>query len=140
MDIKNPNAFARAMQQDSRTIRRATSMGFSKYLEELLTMAAFDIRNMGCNIFYKGCQELKTETNLGFLGLPSTIQVEFFDTSMTDVLVDLEQKLVIQNITNFPLFCHNKEEFCMFTMNKQYAGGMPWHSNNGTWERREPNV
>ena len=138
MDIPNEYAFSNINQEGGRTIKGSMIMHFTEEPKEVLAMAGGDLRSIGCTLFYKGCQEVETETEKVFLGIPNTIECEVVQEIMTDELTKLEKKLMIEDPTNFPHFRHNKPNFCVFSLIKMFPEGMPWEGGE-TGGRREPN-
>ena len=118
MDIPNEYAFANINQEGGRTIKGSMIMYFTEDPKEVLTMAGGYLRSMGCTLFYKGCQEVATETEKVFLGIPNTIECEVIEKIMVKELTRLEKKLMIEDPVNFPHFCHNKPKFCVFSLKK----------------------
>ena len=138
MDIPNEFAFANINQEGGRTIKGSMIMYFTENPKEVLAMAGGDLRSMGCTLFYKGCQEVSTETEKVFLGIPNTIECEVVEKIMVEELTILEKKLMIEDPVNFPHFRHNKPQFCVFSLIKMFPEGMPWEGGEAGG-RREPN-
>lgn len=73
-----------------------------------------------------------------FLGIPNTIECKVVEDIMTGELANLEKKLLIEDLVNFPYYRHNKPNFCVFSLIKMYPEGMPWEGGDAEG-RRETN-
>ena len=81
---------------------------------------------------------METETEKVFLGIPNTIECRVVEEIMTEELTDLEKKLLIEDPANFPHYCHNILNFCIFSLIKMYPEVMLWEGGD-TRGRCKPN-
>jgi hypothetical protein len=63
-NIPNHMAFSNVNQDNGRVIKGSAIMGFSINPKNCLDDAAWDLRTMGCSLFYKKCQEVETVSKL----------------------------------------------------------------------------
>jgi hypothetical protein len=78
-------------------------MGFSLDPQKCLEEAAGDLWHMGCTIFYKQCQEVRTVARQILLGAPNTIEEDIIKQTLDKELKLVEQKLLSENNTEYKL-------------------------------------
>ena len=72
-------------------------MGFSIDPKKCLDEAAGDLRQMGCAIYFKQCQEVNTVARQLLLGAPNTIEEEVIQRTLDEELKQIEQRLISDN-------------------------------------------
>ena len=72
-------------------------MGFSLDPKKCLDEAAGDLRQMGCTIYFKQCQEVNTVARQLLLGAPNTIEDEIIQQTFDEELKLVEDRLISEN-------------------------------------------
>ncbi len=65
------------------------------------------------------------------------IKCEVVETIMIHELTKLEKKLMIEETVNFSHFCHNKSEFCIFSLKNFPRGNVMGHQQHRREEGTE---
>ena len=84
-------------QEGGRAIRGSAVMGFSIDPKKCLDEAAGDLRQMGCAIYFKQCQEVNTIARQLLLGAPNTIEDEIIQQTFDEELKLVEDRLISEN-------------------------------------------
>ena len=93
-NIPNQMAFSNVNQDNGRVIKGSAIMGFSLDPKTCLDDEAWDLRTMGCSLFYKKCQKVDTVSKLILLGVPNSIEEEVIKDTLDKVLSELEKDLI----------------------------------------------
>ncbi len=62
--------------------------------------------------------------------VPNTIKCKVMDKIMIHELTKLDKKLMIKEPVNFTQYCHNKSNFCLFSLIKMNPEGISWDNDS----------
>ena len=131
-------SFSQIRQGQSRTIRCSVIMGFNADADSCIRQAEDDLQNMGINISIKPCQELATDSNIAFFGLPIKTETCTVKRIVDENLQALETELMVADPDNFPKWRHGKAKWVNYEVIKSFPMGMPWEKYDPT-KPRTPN-
>lgn len=93
---------------------------------------------MGIYITIKPCQELVTDSDIAFSGLPIKTGTCTVKKIVDENVQALETKLLVADPDNFPKSRHGNARWVKYEVIKSFPVGMPWETNNPT-KPRTPN-
>ncbi len=124
-NIPNQMAFSNINQDNGRVIKGSAIIGFSINPKNCLDDAAWDLRTMGCSLFYKKCQEVDTVSKLILLGVPNSIVEDVIKDTLDKVLSELECTL-LQTDSKYKLAKDQRQNWINYAVNREFPPGMPW--------------
>jgi hypothetical protein len=111
-------------------------IGFELDPQQYLEEASGDLCLMGCSIFFKKCQEVKTVSNFVFHGVPNSILEDTVKDTMDEVLQKLEEEL-IKDDKEYKLTARQKDKWIKYSITKEYQGGMPWEDQEEKKKKKQ---
>jgi hypothetical protein len=124
-EISYQRAFDSMTQKRGTSIKGSALMVFFLDPQKCLYNAAGDLRNMGCTIFYKQCQEVGMIARQILLGAPNTIEEDVTKQTIDKELKLVEQKLLSEN-NKYKLSKNQRFKWLNYAVLQEFPAGMPW--------------
>jgi hypothetical protein len=134
--IPNNNLFSNIQQKNDRVVKGSGIMGFELDPQQCLEEASGDLCSMGCSIFFKKCQEVKTVSNFVFLGVPNLISEDTVKDTVDEILQKLEEAL-IKDDKEYKVTARQKDKWIKYAIRKEYPGGMPWEDQEEKKKKKQ---
>jgi hypothetical protein len=112
-------------QEGGKAIKGSAVMVFFLDPKKCLDKAAEDLRNMGCMIFYKLCQEVSMIARQILLGAPNTIEEDIIKQTIDEELKLVEQKLLSKN-NEYKLLKNQRSTWLNYAIVQEFPAVMPW--------------